>query len=149
MQTRPSVLVPRGCLPADMELCPVPRAGCGVCACATVVLQPGLGRFPAYMPSVSNLLLFNSEQNPYKQVRQPLVVTRCTCLRVRLEVLTSCHPPPPPRWRWCWWRQYSTLVDTEKGNGREDKGSNEPGLAAAPTTLTEGDHRVRAARRPR
>ena len=33
--------------------------------------QPGLGRFPAYMPSVSNLLLFNSEQNPYKQVCAP------------------------------------------------------------------------------
>ena len=31
--------------------------------------QSGLGQLPAHMPSVANLMLFNSSQNPYKEVR--------------------------------------------------------------------------------
>lgn len=69
--------------------------------------QTGLGRFPAHMPSVANLLLFDSSQNPYKQ--------------------------------------YSTLhTQDDRDASKRDGNNNEPGLAAAPTTLTEGDHRPSA-----
>ena len=37
-------------------------------------MQEGLGKLPPFLPSVSSLLLFNSQLNPYKKVLQRTTV---------------------------------------------------------------------------
>ena len=94
----------------------------------------GLGRLPAYLPSISSILLFNSDTNPYKVNSTPTpsasrsatltsAIAGLTLL-TRVSTVSVC-------------KRYHSINNLE-GTGGKDRATESTGPSAAPRSIVEG-----------